>query len=85
MFENLETPQNIVDTVETKLQELGAQITHQYDTIMKGFAFSASKDKVDEFKQEEKSPIEQFPFVIEDDGIATAYDGEKNIGSDKKA
>lgn len=73
LFEKgMETPDSIVKSLENKLKELGALITYEYNTVIKGFTVKAPKAVMEQVHTEEDS---QYPFIIEEDKIVTIAGG----------
>lgn len=61
----LETPDRIVKAAEDRLKAIGAFITYEYNTVLKGFAVTAPADAMTAFAVEDNN--EEFPFIIEAD------------------
>lgn len=74
VFESgMETPDAIVKALENKLKQLGALITYEYNTVIKGFTVKAPKTVMDQVHTEEKDC--KFPFIIEEDKTVTIAQG----------
>lgn len=61
----LDTPDSILRTAEHKLKEIGALITYEYNTVIKGFAVTAAPQVIEEFATSGNNP--QYPFIVEID------------------
>ncbi|ODQ68037.1 hypothetical protein NADFUDRAFT_81127 [Nadsonia fulvescens var. elongata DSM 6958] len=70
-----ETPENIISSMKSKLLSLGAHISHEYTTLLRGFAFSAPIDLVVSLEQDENVNNEDFPFYLEEDEQLTTMEG----------
>ncbi|KAK9479943.1 hypothetical protein V1514DRAFT_350853 [Lipomyces japonicus] len=72
-----DTPDSVVENAISKIKELGGQITHEYNTVLKGFSVSipdgiASKGVIAAFKAETQNIA--FPFTVEEDQEITIKD-----------
>ncbi|ANB14946.1 hypothetical protein AWJ20_2563 [Sugiyamaella lignohabitans] len=66
----LETPDRVVKAAEKKLKEIGAYITYEYNTVVKGFAVSAPADVIAIFEKNDNDA--QYPFIVEVDQVVSA-------------
>ncbi|KAK9238205.1 hypothetical protein V1525DRAFT_418815 [Lipomyces kononenkoae] len=69
-YKTLDTPDSVVNIAMQAIKELGGSVTHEYNTIMRGFSITipagiASKGVLAAFK--EKALSKEFPFTIEED------------------
>ncbi|KAK9347328.1 hypothetical protein V1522DRAFT_401777 [Lipomyces starkeyi] len=69
-YKILDTPDSVVNFAMNAIKELGGSITHEYNTVMRGFTITipsgiASKGILAAFK--EKAASKDFPFTIEED------------------
>ncbi|KAK9457058.1 hypothetical protein V1511DRAFT_246766 [Dipodascopsis uninucleata] len=67
-----DTPDSVVKEVMQKFMDYGGQITHQYNTVLKGFSFSipsgfAAKGTISAMISEAQKLNLNFPFVVEED------------------
>jgi hypothetical protein len=61
----LETPDRIVKAAEERLKSIGAYITYEYNTVLKGFAVTAPADVMNAFAVQDNNA--EYPFIIETD------------------
>jgi hypothetical protein len=61
----LDTPDRVVKAAEKRLKEIGAYITYEYNTVVKGFAVSAPADVIATFAKDDNDPL--YPFIVEVD------------------
>lgn len=67
----LATPDRVIRMAERKLKELGATITYEYNTVIKGFAVTAPAVAISSFETEQVDP--EFPYIVEvDKEVSTA-------------
>ncbi|KAK9264751.1 hypothetical protein V1519DRAFT_436110 [Lipomyces tetrasporus] len=69
-YKMLDTPDSVVNIAMKAIKDLGGSITHEYNTVMRGFAITvpkgvALKGVLAAFK--EKASVADFPFAIEED------------------
>ncbi|KAK9492911.1 hypothetical protein V1508DRAFT_125528 [Lipomyces doorenjongii] len=69
-YKSLDTPDSVVNFAMNAIKELGGSITHEYNTVMRGFTITipsgiASAGVLAAFK--EKAASKDFPFTIEED------------------
>ncbi|KAK9325940.1 hypothetical protein V1517DRAFT_335448 [Lipomyces orientalis] len=69
-YEILDTPDSVVNIAMKAIKDLGGSITHEYNTVMRGFSITvpkgvALKGVLAAFK--EKASVADFPFTIEED------------------
>ncbi|KAK9386281.1 hypothetical protein V1515DRAFT_587438 [Lipomyces mesembrius] len=69
-YKILDTPDSVVNFAMSAIKELGGSITHEYNTVMRGFTITipsgiASAGVLAAFK--EKVASKDFPFTVEED------------------
>lgn len=67
----LETPDRIVKAAEERLKSIGAYITYEYNTVLKGFAVTAPADVMTTFATEDNN--DEYPFIVETDKEVCKY------------
>ncbi|KAK9471816.1 uncharacterized protein V1510DRAFT_419085 [Dipodascopsis tothii] len=62
------TPEKVVQAAMDKIKALGGHVTHEYDTVLKGFAVTIPATVVSAFESRVESfQNADFPFVVEED------------------
>lgn len=61
----------MVTSVKNQLQSLGAVITHEYTTVLKGFAVTAPEEAMESFEVQAQDL--KYPVTVEQDKVVCKY------------
>lgn len=66
----------MVTSVKNQLQSLGAVITHEYTTVLKGFAVTAPEEAMESF--EIQAQDFEYPITVEQDKVVCKYRNKRS-------